>query len=469
MVTPTWGEAFSPTTQGTLITKTYEYQIPETIGNPNGVDVVLNHIFFLAWVSERYQGTPTRPILTACELDQSTLTDEPIYPMMSGVSQNEGASCSHTQTFNFSLSNIGTEELTSIRFNATAGDVTSVFDWNGSLPSGDKTNVEFDMDLPFGEYQASLDIVEVNGEPYEAHIGFNAECLEWATVSVDVDVTALKVIVVSDAFGEQTTWDIINSTGEVIASGGPYQHIIGTGTTANMQNVENVPVNDCYLFTIYDSNGNGICCNYGNGYYQIKDASGAVIVDGDGGFGENAKHLISIVNPNAVTVATVEPRILGDHEVMFIGNIAGASDEVGFEYKKLVNPTPTTVMGVLNGNTFTATVDDLDAGTMYSVKAFAMVGGNKVYGESIDFHTWFEGVSELENTLKVYPNPANDYLTIEGNITSVEIYNTVGQCLLTKQVNGNTRIDLAGFNNGIYFLRVYNNEESVVRKFSVNR
>ena len=106
---------------------------------------------------------------------------------------------------------------------------------------------------------------------------------------------------------------------------------------------------------------------------------------------------------------------------------------------------------------------------MYSVKAFAMVGGNKVYGESIDFHTWFEGVSELENTLKVYPNPANDFLTVEGVITSVEVYNTVGQCLLNKQVNGNTKIDLAGFNNGIYFLRVYNNEESVVRKFSVNR
>ena len=165
----------------------------------------------------------------------------------------------------------------------------------------------------------------------------------------------------------------------------------------------------------------------------------------------------------------VEPRILGDHEAMFIGTIQGAGDEVGFEYKKLVDPTPMTVMGVLNGDTFTATVDDLECDKMYSVKAFAMVGGNKVYGQSIDFHTRVEGVSELENTLKVYPNPANAYLTIEGNITSVEVYNTVGQCLLSKSVNGNTKIDLAGFNNGIYFLRVYSNGEMATRKFSVNR
>lgn len=57
-----WGEAISPTTQGTLITRTYEYEIPEIIGSPNGVAVDLNNISFLAWVSERFQGTyPSHP------------------------------------------------------------------------------------------------------------------------------------------------------------------------------------------------------------------------------------------------------------------------------------------------------------------------------------------------------------------------------------------------------------------------
>jgi hypothetical protein len=468
-----WGDAISPTTQGTLITRTYEYQIPESIGSPNGVEVKLNHIFFLAWVSERTQGIPSRPILTGCELEMSNLTNEPIYPSVSAITQSEGASCSHTQTFNFSLSNIGVNELTDIKFNATAGDVTTEFEWTGNLPSGDKTTVEFDMDLPFGEYQASLDIVEVNGEPYEAHIGFNAECLEWASVSVEADVTTLKVIIVSDAFGEQTTWNIINSAGEEIAAGGPYQHIIGTGTNVNMQNVLNVPVNDCYLFKIYDSNGNGICCNYGNGYYQIKDANNHVILggEGNGDFGEEAKELISITNPNAITVTTVEPRILGDHEVMFIGTLQGNPVEVGFEYRKLTDPAVSGVVGaMINEDTFTATVDDLECNTMYAVTAYAMTAdGIKIVGDDVHFHTWVEGVGELENTLKVYPNPASETLTVEGNITSVEVYNTVGQCLLSKQVNGNTKIDLSGFNNGIYFLRVYHNGEMATRKFSVNR
>ena len=38
IITPTWGDPITPTTQGTLITRTYTYSIPETIGSPNGVE-----------------------------------------------------------------------------------------------------------------------------------------------------------------------------------------------------------------------------------------------------------------------------------------------------------------------------------------------------------------------------------------------------------------------------------------------
>ena len=69
VVTSTWGDEISPTTAGTLIKKNYTYQIPESIGVPNGVEVDLNNILFLAFVSEKYDGTPTRPILNVCEIE----------------------------------------------------------------------------------------------------------------------------------------------------------------------------------------------------------------------------------------------------------------------------------------------------------------------------------------------------------------------------------------------------------------
>lgn len=76
VITPTWGEKIAPTTAGTLITKTYTYEIPEVIGSPNGVKVDLNNIHFIALVTEKQDNSnagnsydfPTRPILNVNQL-----------------------------------------------------------------------------------------------------------------------------------------------------------------------------------------------------------------------------------------------------------------------------------------------------------------------------------------------------------------------------------------------------------------
>lgn len=69
-ITDKWGDAISPTTAGTLITETYKYTIPESIGSPNGVDVDLNNVHFLAFVTEHQSsGAKTMPILNVCKLE----------------------------------------------------------------------------------------------------------------------------------------------------------------------------------------------------------------------------------------------------------------------------------------------------------------------------------------------------------------------------------------------------------------
>ena len=70
VVTSTWGDAVSPTTAGTKITKTYTYEIPEMIGSPNGIEVDLDNIYFLAFVTEKYQGIPTCPVLNVEKLEK---------------------------------------------------------------------------------------------------------------------------------------------------------------------------------------------------------------------------------------------------------------------------------------------------------------------------------------------------------------------------------------------------------------
>ncbi len=69
VVTAPWGDELTTTTAGTLITKEYTYEIPEIIGDPNGVNVDLDNIFFIAVVTEKQDGSTTRPILNVCKLD----------------------------------------------------------------------------------------------------------------------------------------------------------------------------------------------------------------------------------------------------------------------------------------------------------------------------------------------------------------------------------------------------------------
>jgi hypothetical protein len=375
-----WGEAISPTTQGTLITKTYEYQIPESIGNPNGVEVKIENIFFLAWVSERFQGTPARPILNACELDMATIVDVPIYPSVSNVSQVLEASCSQTKDFEFELSNLGLDAFNSVEFNAVVGESVETFEWTGELMSGDKTKMNFEMEIPFGTHTGVLNITKVNGESYTNSTEFAAECTEWAEKEFDGDLTTLKVYIIQDQFGEQTTWNIINSAGEIVAEGGPYQHLVGQGATqTNVATLNNIPTDDCYLFTIFDTNNNGICCNYGNGYYYIKDANGDKIVEGDGDFGAMAAH--------------------------------------SFMLKK--RP------------------------------------------DAIDENT--------NSHFTIYPNPANNMIVVEGeNVELVEIYNSLGQKVLTVEGSTNTTLNVASFENGVYMVRVISSEGISTKKVSIS-
>jgi len=37
----------------------------------------------------------------------------------------------------------------------------------------------------------------------------------------------------------------------------------------------------CYDFNIYDTYGDGICCSYGIGYYELSDSDGNIFTEGE--------------------------------------------------------------------------------------------------------------------------------------------------------------------------------------------
>ena len=299
-VTPAWGEEITPTTAGTLITREYVYEIPEVIGTPNGVEVDLDNIIFLAFVSESVKtpGNATRPILNACELTTLQGSEDAIFPYIATVASASGISCSETRTFNIGVTNGGLDELTSLKFEAYVdGELTKEQTWEGSIASYAGTNVEMELEVSGGTHTVEVKIVEANGTAFEFTKSANVTFDEWAEVIIEGESEEFTIDIMQDKYGNQITWELLASDLSVLASGGPYTMLVG-GSSATQLHQEKVTVakGECVKFVIKDAVGNGMCCQYGEGYYQIKDSKGNLLVDGDGDFGSEASVLLSVTD-----------------------------------------------------------------------------------------------------------------------------------------------------------------------------
>lgn len=91
--------------------------------------------------------------------------------------------------------------------------------------------------------------------------------------------------------------------------------------------------------------------------------------------------------------------------------------------------------------------------------------------------TFNNGTSADENVL-IYPNPANDYFTIEPTgtekINAFQIYDMTGKLVYSQNVstdeNSNfTKVSTIDFNNGIYQLNIQTSNQTISRKIVISK
>lgn len=469
-----WGEEITPTTQGTLITRSYTYEIPEIIGDPNGVEVDLDNVFFLAWVSETQQGAATRPILSACEIETNIGSDEPIFPYITGVEQIAGVSCSHTKEVVMTMKNGGVEELTNVKFQIELDGEVTESEWNGSLQQFFSEQITLQIDVPFGTHSGVVRIVEANGVPYDLEQSFTVTCDEWMDLNVTGEEVTFTLDIMQDKFGNQTTWEVTGYNGTVYASGGPYTMLQGSTATELHREEFTVPANECMLLSIYDNVGNGICCAYGQGYYQLKDADGNVIIDGDGEFGSEASHLISINSDATMSVTTADATVLGPTEAIVGGSFAGGTPvEVGVMYRTADETTYHEAAAASVSTDFEIQLTGLTHSTEYLYKAFARTGNDQiVYGEEKSFTTEYDAIDENNGVnCNIYPNPSKGVVYVKGvDIAKVMVFNSLGQLVEVVESGNESSVNIENLSVGVYFVRVMNNEgNATTKKVSVVR
>lgn len=90
------------------------------------------------------------------------------------------------------------------------------------------------------------------------------------------DKEELTLAITLDNYGSETTWNLKNASGEVVAAGGPY----ADGANGTVMRETICVESGCYTLSILDAYGDGLCCTYGNGKYELTDKTGNVLASG---------------------------------------------------------------------------------------------------------------------------------------------------------------------------------------------
>ena len=186
-----------------------------------------------------------------------------------------------TVQLNVVITNTGTENLYSavINYNVNSTSAQQV-NWSGNLAQYESAQVSIpSFNAVGGENTITATVSNPNGVADENNFNNNTE-VSFTTFSGDTFDFQLEILL--DDYGSEISWEI-KRLGTVIYTGGPYND----GTDGELVTVDLCLEQGCYIFTIDDSYGDGLCCEYGEGNWSIYDGQGDVISYSDGAFGDS--------------------------------------------------------------------------------------------------------------------------------------------------------------------------------------
>ena len=93
-------------------------------------------------------------------------------------------------------------------------------------------------------------------------------------------------------------------------------------------------------------------------------------------------------------------------------------------------------------------------------------GNSFTFEDKTNFTTSIpSSVNENINIISIYPNPVKDILSIEGEFTSIEIYNLSGKLLL-KSTDKN-HINTCSLSEGMYLINILTSNKILTKKFTL--
>jgi len=147
----------------------------------------------------------------------------------------------------FNVTNLGADEITSLSvdYSINNGIETGNVTWTGALPFNENNELILEVNVidVLETNTIDFDFVEING--FSDDDTSNNTFSSTFGKAKERDDDFLKIRIQTDNHGDETTWTLKNSTGEIVASGGPYGN-------NEIDQQELTLSGDCYTFTMWD-------------------------------------------------------------------------------------------------------------------------------------------------------------------------------------------------------------------------
>lgn len=190
--------------------------------------------------------------------------------------------CDNTMTPKISLKNSGSTTLTAAVINYTVNGASNTYNWTGSLPTNQTVEISLPVvNLVNGNNTVNATLQTVNGAADQFSDNNTATfTYQYAGTVAQYNTTSVKLTLQRDIYPNETIWALLDGETEEIVQMGQYS--AWNQNTLPPVLVINIPVsaNNCYVFAILDTEGDGICCRYGAGSYRLETQEGMVIKEG---------------------------------------------------------------------------------------------------------------------------------------------------------------------------------------------
>lgn len=183
--------------------------------------------------------------------------------------------CTASMTPEIILTNYGTVNLTSATISYELNNGTpEIINWTGLLLEGESVIINLPAIItPAGSNDFNVTVTQSNTDQRTCN-DLDSETFIGASYE---STTQVHLTLKTDDFAEETSWEFRDSSNSLI-DGDSYNPSDSNKTFNYSFNV--VP-NECYTFTIFDDFSDGICCEYGNGFYELRTDDNTLINSGD--------------------------------------------------------------------------------------------------------------------------------------------------------------------------------------------